>query len=154
MTEQAFGKHDRVLGPVDYVIIRFPGNKFTGAIAPELIRLERVGIIRVIDLVFVLKDPEGNLVTFEAHELEGEAGEAFRDLTHHTSEWFSEPDIGIIAEMLPNNSSAVFLLFENLWAAKLKEGLLAADAELVDMGRIPQEIIMKAKTAMTQAGGN
>ena len=38
------------MGPVDYLMVRFPGNKFTGKIAPELARLEKKGIIRVIDM--------------------------------------------------------------------------------------------------------
>jgi len=69
-------KHGKVMGPVDYLMIRFPGNKFTGKIAPELVELEKKGIIRVIDLVMILKDAKGKLMILEAKNLEGEAGAA------------------------------------------------------------------------------
>ena len=55
MTQKDTKKPGRVIGPVDYLMVRFPGNKFTGKIAPELLRLEKAGIVRVIDLVFLIK---------------------------------------------------------------------------------------------------
>lgn len=146
-------KHGKVMGPVDYLMIRFPGNKFTGKIAPELNRLEKQGIIRVIDLVFVLKDAKGKLMNIEAMNLEGEAAAAYRELAKHTNEWFSEGDIEAIAASLPNNSSAGLLLFENVWAIKFKEALMEADAELIDMGRIPPESIAKAEKHLMAKGG-
>ena len=146
-------KHGKVMGPVDYLMIRFPGNKFTGKIAPELNALEKKGIIRVIDLVMVMKDARGKLMIIEAKNLEGEAGEAYRELAKHTNEWFSEGDIEAIAMTLPDNSSAGLLLFENVWAIKFKETLLEADAELIDMGRIPPESIARAEQHMMAKGG-
>ena len=146
-------QHGRVMGPVDYLIVRFPGNKFTGRIAPELGDLEKKGIIRVIDIAFILKDENGNLAILEAKDLGGEAGAAYRELGKHTNEWFSQGDIEVFAESLPKNSSGALLLFENLWAIRFKEALLEADAELVDMGRIPPETIQKAEMQLTAAGG-
>ncbi|HTY15660.1 MAG TPA: DUF6325 family protein [Methanoregulaceae archaeon] len=153
MTETNLKKAETVMGPVDYLMVRFPGNKFSGKIAPELLRLEKEGIVRVIDLVFLIKDEKGNLGTIEPKNLEGEAGAAFRELTKNTSEWFTEPDIEVIAGTLPKNSSAGLLLFENLWAIRFKKALLEADAELIDMGRIPPEAIVKAEKAMKSQGG-
>jgi hypothetical protein len=143
----------RVMGPVDYLMVRFPGNKFTGKIAPELNDLEKKGIIRVIDMVFVLKDATGKLATMETKDLGGEAGTAYRELAKHTNEWFSQGDIEAIAASLPKNTSAALLLFENLWAIRFKETLLEADAELIDMGRIPPETIQKAERQLTAKGG-
>jgi hypothetical protein len=143
----------RVMGPVDYLMVRFPGNKFTGKIAPELNNLEKNGIIRVIDMVFVLKDATGKLAIMETKDLGGEAGTAYRELAKHTNEWFSQGDIEAIATSLPKNTSAALLLFENLWAIRFKETLLEADAELIDMGRIPPETIQKAEKQLTAKGG-
>ncbi len=137
------------MGPVDYLMIRFPGNKFTGKIAPELQRLEKKGIIRVIDLVFMLRDEDGKLAMFEAAKLGGDAGAAFNELSKHPREWFSEGDIEVIATTLPNNSAAALLLFENVWAKQFKQYLLEADAELIDMGRIPPETIEKVEKELT-----
>lgn len=146
-------EHSRVLGPVDYLIVQFPGNRFSGKIAPELARLEQNGILRVLDLVFIMKDGDGKLVNIEANDLEGEVGTAYREVARRTAEWFSEPDIESFAADLTPNSSALLLLVENLWAIRFKEALLDAGAELIDMGRIPPESIGKAGEAMGAEGG-
>ncbi|HPH34527.1 MAG TPA: DUF6325 family protein [Methanoregulaceae archaeon] len=145
--------HEKIMGPVDYLMIRFPGNKFTGKIAPELIDLEKKGIIRIIDLVMILKDANGKLMIVEAKNLEGEAGAAYRELAKRTDEWFSQGDIEALAMSLANNTSAALLLFENVWAIKFKAALLEADAELIDMGRIPPETIAKAEKHLKVKGG-
>jgi hypothetical protein len=146
-------KHGKVMGPVDYLMIRFPGNKFTGRIAPELNDLEKKGIIRVIDLVLLIKDAKGKLTILEAKNMEGEGGAAYRELAKRTDEWFSEGDIEALAISLPKNTSAGLLLFENIWAIRFKEALLEADAELIDMGRIPPESIAKAEKHLKAKGG-
>lgn len=145
--------HGKVMGPVDFLIVQFPGNKFSGKIAPELLNLEKKDIIRIIDLVLVIKDTEGKVTFLEAKNLEGEAGAAYRELAKHTQEWFSEADIEAFSTSLPRNSSAGLLLFENVWAIKFKEALLESDARLVDMGRIPPELIVKAERELTVKGG-
>jgi uncharacterized membrane protein len=144
---------DNVMGPVDYLMIRFPEINFSGKVVPELMRLEKKGIIRVIDLVVTLKDNNGKLTIMEAANLEGEAGAALNELSKNTREWFSEGDIEIIAETLPNNSAAALLLFENVWAIQFKKYLLEMNAELIDMGRIPPETIEKVEEAMMAQGG-
>ena len=146
-------KRGRIMGPVDYLMVRFPGNKFSGTIAPELANLEKKGIIRVIDLVFILRDEKGKLIIFEAKNLGGDAGAAFNALAKNTREWFSEGDIEAIAASLPKNSSAGLLLFENVWAIHFKEALLDSGAELIDMGRIPPETILHVEKEIMAKGG-
>ncbi len=153
MAEMIPEKQDRVMGPVDYLMVRFPGNKFTGKIVPELVNLEKRGIIRIIDIVFIMRDEKGKLTINEAQNLGGDAGAAFAELAKNTREWFSEGDIEAIAATLPNNSSAGLLLFEHLWAVKFKEASLEAGAELIDTGRIPPETIQKAEKALRVKGG-
>ncbi|MDG6258180.1 MAG: DUF6325 family protein [Methanomicrobiaceae archaeon] len=143
----------RVMGPVDFLVMRFPGNKFSGKIVPEIARLEQNGIIRVMDLVFVMKDETGKLVNIEAYGLGGEVGAAYRELSRRTDEWFTEGDIEAFTEALPKNSSGLLLLFENLWAIRFKEAMMDADSELVEMGRIPPETIANVKVPMKTAPG-
>jgi hypothetical protein len=83
----------------------------------------------------------------------GEAGAAFNELSKNTREWFSEGDIEVIAATLPKNSSAALLLFENVWAIQFKEALLDADAELIDMDRIPPDTIQKVEKAIMAGRG-
>lgn len=141
------------MGPVDYLVVRFPGNRFSGEIAPELVKLEKNGIVRIIDLVFVLKDQKGDVFITEAKNLGGVAGDAFSTFAEKASEWFSIDDIEALAEVLPNNSSAGILLYENTWAIHLKEALLHSDGELVDQGRIPSELIRSVEHKLISQGG-
>jgi hypothetical protein len=145
---EAGAKHGRTMGPVDYLLVRFPGNKFNGKIIPELMRLEKEGIVRVIDLVLVMKDSNGEIFITEANDLKGEAATAYMELAKNTQEWFYEGDINAIAANMPNDCSAALLLFENIWAIRFKEALLDADAELIDMGRIPPDVVEKAQQLM------
>ncbi len=146
-------KHGKVMGPVDYLMVRFPGNKFSGKIVPEIVNLEKKGIIRLIDAVLVLKDAKGKVSITELNELKGEASKEFQALAKETEEWFSMGDIDAIAESLPKNSSAGVLLYENVWAVRLKEALLGADAELIDMGRIHPDIIAQVEKNLVAKGG-
>lgn len=140
------------MGPVDYLMLKFVGNKFNGRIVPELVDLEKKGIIRVIDIVLVTKDQNGKLFVTEAKDLQGDAGRAFQQIAENTQEWFYEGDIETIASTLPNNSSAGLLLYENVWAIKFKEALLDSGAELITMGRIAPEIIAEAEKMRRQGG--
>lgn len=142
----------KVTGPVDYIMIRFPGNKFSGKAAPEVVRLQRNGIIRVIDFVLISKDENGKLTTLEPATMGSEVAAAYNELTKDIREWFSQGDIEVIADSLPKNSSAALLLFENVWAIKFKEALLESDAELIDMGRIPPENVQKVEQSMPRGG--
>ena len=140
------------MGPVDYLVVGFPGNKFSGEIVPEIADLERRGIIRVIDIVLVSKDESGKMFITEVTDLQGDAGKVFEQIAKNTKEWFYEGDIETIASTLPNNSSAGLLLYENVWAIKLKEALVNSGAELIDMGRIAPEVIAKAEKMMHSGG--
>jgi len=52
-------------GPVHYIVVAFPENRFSGQIAPALAELVDNGTIRVIDLAFVAKDANGDVATME-----------------------------------------------------------------------------------------
>ena len=155
MTKKVTNKPGKIMGPVDYLVVKFPGNKFSGEIAPELAKLERNGIIRIIDLVFVLKDTKGQVFVTEAKDVKGKEGDAFSAFAKIVSnaEWFSLDDIDAIAAGLPNNCSAAILLFENTWAIHFKEALLNSGAELVDQGRIPSEVIRNVEQKLISKGG-
>lgn len=145
-------KHAKTMGPVDYLMVRFVGNKFNGKIVPELADLEKRGIIRIIDMVLIMKDAKGKLFVTEAKDLQGDAGRAFQQIAKNSQEWFYEGDIETIASDLPNNSSAGLLLYENVWAIKFKEALQDSDAELITMGRIAPEVIADAEKILNKGG--
>ena len=148
-------KPSKIMGPVDYLVVKFPGNKFSGEILPELAKLEKSGIIRVIDLALVIKDAKGKVFVTEAKDVKGKEGDAFSAFAKLVgeAEWFSLDDIDAIAAALPNNCSAAILLFENTWAIHFKEALINSGAELVDQGRIPSEIIRTVEQKLITKGG-
>jgi Family of unknown function (DUF6325) len=153
MAEKKQEKPGMIMGPVDYIALMFPGNQFRGEIIPELNRLEKAGIIRVIDLALVLKDSKGKILITEAKNVGGKAGDAFSSFASKTKEWLSQGDIEAIAASLPNNCAAGILLFENTWAIPFKEAIIRAGAELIDMGRIPPEAIRKVEMELIAKGG-
>ncbi len=111
------------VGPVEYVVIEFPGNQFNGEVAPALARLVESGTVRIIDLVFVLKDADGNVTSLEYDEL-GEVAAAFADIDGDADGMLSDEDVAEIAAGLHDNSSALLLLFEDLWAKEFTAAVL------------------------------
>ncbi len=129
------------VGPVDLVIIGFPGNKFSGRIAPALIDLVDSGTIRVIDLLFVMKDADGVVTTIEAQDLDPETGPSFLAVDITQPGALDVTDAEEVGDDLPLNSSALLVAFENSWAAKFVEACQAADAVVIDQIRIPADVV-------------
>ncbi len=133
-------------GPVDVYIIGFPGNKFTGKIAPAIMELVENGTIRILDLCFVMKDADGVVTTLTAEDLD-EEGAAFVGIDITEPGALGSEDAEEVSDDLPPNSSALLVAFENLWAAKLAGALQAADAVVIDTIRIPVDVVEAALTA-------
>jgi hypothetical protein len=138
------------IGPVEYVILGFPGNKFTGEIAPELARLISDGTIRVLDLVFITKDQDGNTDWFEFDQLAELA--PFADLDGEVGGFLHEDDIRYAAESLEANSSAAVLVWEDKWATPLLEALVRADGVLLEGARIPHDLVERALADISAVG--
>ena len=129
------------VGPVDVLIIGFPGNKFTGRIAPTLLELVDSGTIRVIDLLFVMKDADGVVTTIEAGELDPETGPGFLGIDVAQPGALGPEDAEEVSDDLALNSSTLLIAYENAWAAKMVDALQAADAVIIDQIRIPAGVV-------------
>jgi len=114
------------LGPLEYVLVGFEGNRFTGQILPELRAARDRGIIRVIDLLFILKDQNGNTAVMELSDLSGEEAEQIGPIANDMLEVLSQEDVAAVANDIPNNSSAGLLVIEHTWAVSLKEAIINA----------------------------
>jgi uncharacterized membrane protein len=134
------------VGPVDVYIIGFPGNKFSGRIAPAILELVENGTIRVLDLLFVTKDAEGVVTTIEAADLD-EEGAGFLAIDVAQPGALGDEDAEEVSGDLPSNSSALLIAFENVWAAKVADALEAADAVMIDSIRIPADVVAAALVA-------
>jgi len=127
------------LGPVEYVVIRFPGNRFSGEIAPAIGDLVERGTVHILDLVFIKKDADGTVGWFEFDELE--EGALFVEIEGESDGIVGHDDIAAIAGDLEPDSSALFILWEDLWAADLARAVLDAGGELVAGARIPHAVV-------------
>jgi translation initiation factor IF-2 len=140
------------VGPIEYLVVAFPGNKFKGEIIPALAELVENGTIRILDLVFILKDEEGNVAALELSELDADdEAAAMSDIADVQQGLLNEEDIQLAAEALDNNSSAGLLVFENVWATKFAQAVLNADGVLVANERIPYDIVQAAMAAAESA---
>lgn len=137
------------LGPVEYIVIDFPGNKFNGEIAPAIADLVSSGTVRIIDLVFVKKDADGSVTAFEYDELD--EGSAFADIEGDADGALSEEDVLSLADGIPADSSALVILWEDLWAADLSRAIRESGGVLVDGGRIPHELIQEMGELLSEA---
>jgi uncharacterized membrane protein len=132
------------VGPVDVYIIGFPGNKFSGKIAPAIRELVDSGTIRILDLLFVMKDQDGTVTTLAIEDLDQD-GAAFAELDITEPGSLNDEDADEVSEDLPPNSAALLLAFENVWATKVVSALADADAVLIDSIRIPAEVVAQAR---------
>ena len=135
------------MGPVEYLVVEFPGNKFNGDIVPALAELTKSGTIRIIDLLFINKDEEGNVSSVELSNLPRQEAAAFDDLDCEVNDLLNEEDIMRAAEMLQPNSSAGVLVFENVWATRLRDAIVNSGGRLVDNARIPAAVVEAALEA-------
>jgi Family of unknown function (DUF6325) len=137
------------MGPVEYIIVAFPGNEFTGEIAPELEALVSSGTIRVLDLIFIGKDADGSVVSFEIDELDAVA--AFDGLDADVGGLISPEDIEHAAANLEPNSSAALLIWEDLWAEPFAQAVQRSGGVLLEGARIPGELLAAAMADLPPA---
>jgi hypothetical protein len=141
------------IGPVDYMIVAFPGNEFKGEIAPALADLVDAGTIRIIDLAFVGKNEAGEAVAFELTELDPDVRQGLENMGVEVGGLLNEDDLMSTAEELPPNTSAALLVWENVWAREVKQAIINAGGELVAFERLPHEVVAAAREWALEAAG-
>lgn len=132
------------LGPIDYLVVEFPGSNFNGEILPELVDLVQRGVVRVLDLVVIKKQDDGSFAAFEFDDIEqgllGELGGLEREL----ADLLTEDDVAAAAEALEPGSTAALLVYENRWAEGFASAIRRAGGQLVAGGRIPMDAVLEA----------
>jgi hypothetical protein len=129
------------LGPVELLVVKFPGNQFKGEIAPALTALVENGTIRVIDILFANKDADGTVEMVEVNDLDDADVRRFDPVVTDVTDLLNAEDVDALTRALEPNSSAAVLLFENTWATRFRDALVNANAELVLNERIPRAVI-------------
>jgi len=141
MTEQT-----REMGPIDYLVIEFPGNQMTGEGLPILVDLVDRGIIRILDLMFVTNDG-GTLTAIDISDVDGDGDLDLTIFEGASSGLLDDSDLADAAGVIEPGSSAAILVFENTWAAGFTQALRNGGAELVAAGYIPQDALLQSLDA-------
>src|SRR3954451_19822142 len=130
------------LGPVDWIVVEFPGSRFNGEIAPALRDLVDRGLVRVLDLLVLKKDADGTIDAFELSDLDdSEIGE-LRSHEAQLAMLLSEDDVTAVAAAVEPGSSAAVLVWENTWAAPFASAVRHSGGQLIASGRIPIQAML------------
>jgi hypothetical protein len=138
------GTVSKPIGPVSCAVFGFPGSNFSGEIAPALAELVDKGIIRVLDLVFAMKDKEGDVAVLELNELNDEQRAPWVGVTDEPSGLLTEDDVDAIADALEPGDAAALLIWEDVWAGPFAQAVRNADGELIMLERIPYDLVVAA----------
>ena len=141
------------LGPLEYILIGFEGNRFTGQILPELRAARDKGIIRVIDLLLILKDEQGNTAVMELSDLSSEELEQLGPIAGDLLQVLEPDDVEAAASNIPTNSSAGLLLFEHTWAVGLKEAIMNAGGIPLAGGLVAPAVVQLLEAELAGAAG-
>ncbi len=138
------------MGPVDYIVIEWPGKQPTGDVAPMIVELADRGIIRILDVAFLVKDVDGEIATVEAGEFDKDG--SFAEFEGAGTGLIGEDDLEEAAATLDPGTSAAVLVWENRWAAPVAIALRQSGGQLVASGRIAiQAIVAALELAEAQA---
>lgn len=129
------------LGPLEYTVIGFDGNRFNGEIAREIEAVVDKGVIRLIDVVFVTKNIDGEVAVIEIDNKDDERFAGFAAMIADLMGLLTPEDIAQLADSLPTNTSALILLFEHRWAEKVKDAIIGAGGFLISRTTVAPEIL-------------
>ena len=138
------------MGPIDYLVIEWPGKQPTGEAAPHLIDLVDRGIIRILDLAFITKGDDGSVAGLEISDL-GDNVQEFAAFAGASSGLISDEDASEAVEALEPGTSAAVLVFENSWAGPFASAVRRSGGQLVASGRIPIQAVVAALDAAEAA---
>lgn len=136
------------IGPVDVAVIAFEGNEFNGDVAPALAELHDSGTVRVIDLAFIRKEDDGSTSFVEVED--ADVADAFARVNGEPFDLLSDADLTEIASGLKAGSSAMVIVWENSWAARLAAAVRNSHGSLIAQERIPRENVMRAIAALDE----
>lgn len=126
-----------MLGPIDYIAVSFKGNNFDGSILRELQKATDSGVIRVVDILLLVKGKDGKVMMAEVEDQSDDLRQVAEALGHNGAlPLLTEQDAEKLGAQMQNDTSAGILVIEQLWAKGLKQALLDKGAELVAEGRI------------------
>lgn len=139
------------MGPIDYLVVEFPGSRMTGEGLPLLVDLVDRGIIRIIDLAFIKKEPDGSVAGLTLSDVDRDGDLDLSVFEGASSGLLGQDDLQEAAAALEPGSSAGILVYENVWAAPFASALRRGGGQLVASGRIPVQAVLAALDAAETA---
>ncbi len=137
------------LGPVDVVVIGFsPDAPLTGESIPLVIDLVDRGIIRILDVLMVQKDEDGNVASLEINELEGTVSAHLDVFQGASTGMLGDEDASVASEGLEPGETAVLICFENSWAAPFVTSVMRNGGKVLAFERIPAEDLIETLAAL------
>jgi hypothetical protein len=134
--------------PLEYALVDFKGNKFSGKIVPELLDLAERGIVRFVDIAFIQKEKDGTTRTVELNDLDPKSYKEFVPLGKHIQSLFTEEDLQVEAGKLRKNTSAMLILWENVWLDNIRKAVASAGGTVVERGQISPDIVKQIKKGL------
>jgi hypothetical protein len=139
------------LGPLEYLVVGFTGTQFDGSIAREIEKVVANGTIRLVDVVFVGKDAEGNAVILELDNKEDPRFAAFAELLGDRMALLTPEDLEQVADDLPADTAGMVMLFEHRWAEGIKDAMAAAGGFLINRAVVPPEVLEEVQAELDAA---
>ena len=145
--EDVAGHNLEDMGPVDYVLIEFPDGQPKGEAAPLLLDLVDRGLIRILDLMFISKDADGNTTAVEIADIDGDGAPDFMVFEGASSGLLADEDSDEAGNAMEPDTAALLIVFENRWAAPFAKAMREAGGQLVAFGRIPVQALLASLEA-------
>src|SRR4051794_31580002 len=139
------------MGPIDYVVLEWPGRQPKGDVAPMILELVDRGIIRVLDVALMVKAEDGSVAAIDLGELNGDSG-GFSEFAGASTGLLTQDDLEEAANALQPGTSAAVLVWENRWAAPVAVALRRSGGQLVASGRIEIQAMLAALDALDPSG--
>jgi hypothetical protein len=139
--------------PLDYAVIKFPGNQFKGEIAPEIYSLVDQGLIRVVDIAFISKDIDGQFTALELNDLPEDVYRQFVPFGAQLESLFTAEDLETAASYVPADCAALMLLWQNVWTEKFRRAVSNASGQILVHERVPAEVLNEIVDDVAVANG-
>jgi hypothetical protein len=131
------------MGPIDYLVVEFPGGQLSGEATPILLDLVDRGIVRILDVAFAMKEPDGSMRRLHIGDLPGPAS-GLAAFEGASSDLLGQEDLDAVGAIVEPGSGVGILVYENSWAASLGVALRRGGAQLISNGRIPVQAMLAA----------
>jgi len=131
------------IGPVELLVVAFPGSQFKGEIVPALKELVDNGTVRILDMVFVAKELDGTVAKLELADIDDPGALVYKEITSRDDleAFVSADDLDSAADLLEPGDSAALLVWEDLWAIRFRDAIRNANGEILALERVPVEAL-------------